>query len=187
MSNTIRTILEHAGDTPMKDLPVLMKALKMANILTPVKGNVTANQMLFRLMNNDPDVLNQTVTGILKPNTSKGVLHDCKTVVMWFMLVAISGAFAGANIYTAVSNGVLIGWEDMALTLIGPILVVLYDRGILSKENRDILNILAGNNPTLTVMESISQRIANGGKSKQVAPKKHEHVEVLKETKDVDY
>lgn len=186
MSNTIRTILEHAGDTPMKDLPVLMKALKMANILTPVKGNMTAAQMLYRLSNNDPEVLDQTITGILKPESSKGFLHDCKTFMMWFMLVVISGAFAAANIYTAVKNGVLIGWEDMALTLVGPILIVLYDRGIISKENRDILNALTGNNPTLTMMESISQRIANGsGKSRKVA--KHEHIEPKSEVKDVDY
>lgn len=184
MSNTIRAILEHAGDRPMKDYPVLMKALRMANVLTPVKGNMSASQLLINLSNNDPDVLDQSIPDILKPNSSKGTLHECKTVVMWLMMVIISAAFAFANIYIAITKGIMIGWEDMALTLTGPILVVLYDRGILSKENRDALNILTGSNPALTLMESVSQRIANGPASKQA---RHTHLERTVEKSDTDY
>lgn len=175
MANTIRSILEQSGDRQMKELPVMMKALKMANVVTPIKGNQTAKETLIRLSQNDPDILDKTIPSILRPNNTS---YDCKTIMMWVMLIVISTGFAITNIYIALKNNIIISWEDMALTLIGPLLVVLYDRGIISRENREVLALLAGNNPAMTMMESITQRIANGPKSNR---------RYKKDSNDVDY
>lgn len=163
---TIENILSSNLDKDVKDFPVVIKALRTAGVLTEIKKNMSCTTLLNQLNVNDPDVLDKTIVELLKPN-QKGLLHDCKSVAMWSMLILMSVAYTGTNIYNSIKTGVQIPWEDMILPLLAPLMVVLQERGIVSRENREMLATLAGNNPALTIMEALSQRIANGPANKQ--------------------
>lgn len=162
MSNpTIGNILEASNNTIMKDLPVVLKALKMAGVLTPIRNNMTAKDLLSQLRQNDPDVLGRTITQLLRPE-QKGLLHDCKSIAMWVTLIVVSISIAATNIYVSIMNNQLIPWEDSILSLLAPILIVLQERGVVSRENRDSLAAVTGNHPIPTIMEALATRIVSG-------------------------
>lgn len=162
MSNpTIGNILEASATTLMKDLPVVMKALKMSGVFTPIRNNMSAKDLLAQLRQNDPDVLAKTVTQLLRPE-QKGLFHECKSIAMWVTLIVVSLSVTATNIYVSIMNNQLIPWEDSILSLLAPILVVLQERGVVSRENRDNLAAMTGNHPIPTIMEALATRIVSG-------------------------
>ena len=187
MSNpTLRNILESSPNVKLTHYPILKRALIMGNVLVHLTKNSTTTSVLEELEKFDPDALDKTIYELLSlKQPSKGVLHDCKSVAMWVMMIVISVAYAIVNIYISYITQTMVDWDTMFLTLVGPILVVLYERGVLSKENREILNVLSGSSPTLTFMEAINQRIANGP-SKRSKRKQNENIEQTEITHQVD-
>lgn len=173
---TIENILSSNLDKDVKDFPIVIKALRIAGVLTEIKKNMSCSALLNQLNINDPEVLRKTIVEIMKPE-QKGMLHDCKSVAMWFMLILMSISYTGTNIYNSIKTGIQIPWEDMILPLLAPLMVVLQERGIVSRENREMLATLAGNNPALTIMEALSQRIANGPASKSIKNQRKKNVE----------
>lgn len=178
---TLELLLETAGEDKLKSLPLVVKALRICSI-TPFKLSDSANKHLEKLRTNEPDVLEKTVKEILTPE-KKGSLNNCVTYLMVVMMVIMSVGFAGTNIYISLSTKTIIEWYDMLMPLIGPVFIVWYDRGILRKENKDMLMALLGQAPQLTMMESISRRIA------PKPPRVHqevieEHTQIDKRTTD---
>lgn len=175
---TLELLLETAGSDKLKSLPLVVKALRICSI-TPFKLSDTADKHLEKLRVNEPDVLEKTVKEILMPEKN-GTLNNCVTYLMVVMMVIMSVGFAVTNIYISLITKTILEWFDMVIPLIGPVFIVWYDRGILRKENKDMLMALLGQSPQLSVLESISHRIS---------PKNHkevieEHTQIDKRTTD---
>lgn len=184
---TIETILELNKRLKLKDIPVLSRALKLHGVVTPLKSNDTIEHVLDKLRVNDPDVLSMTVREILHPRSrTEEWCSNIKSVIMWFVLIIMSGAYTASNIYISVTSMTPIQWEDMFLPLISPILLVLHERGVVSKENRDTLSAISGLHPAMTLLESISQRIANVPNTAVTSTAKVEKSEAPK-IKETDY
>lgn len=160
----------------MKELPIIYRALQLGNVLVPIKSGYTAKYVLEEIQQYDPLILDKTIPELINPAQPTGVFHECKTTAMWVMMILMSTAYAINNIYISFTTGTILEWDMMVLTLIGPIVIVLYDRGVISRENREVLSLLAGNTPTLTLMESISQRIASGPQRERVYKRKEKTI-----------
>ena len=158
---TIGKILETTPDVPMRELPVIMKALTLSDTITPISEDMTAGEVFKLLSQHEPDVLRKTVAEILRPSSSgSGLSERCKSIIVWALLTFITFAYVGVNTYVAIKTMTTIPWEDMLLPFIGPISIALHERGVTSKENRSSLSAALGGAPILTVMEAVSQRIA---------------------------
>lgn len=184
---TIGNILELNKHLKLKDLPVITKALKLYGVLTPLRNNESVDHVLNQLRQNDPEVLGKTIKELLNPrSTTDEWCSNAKSIIMWLMLMIMSGAYTASNIYISMTTMTAIPWEDMFLPLIGPILLVLHERGVVSRENRDTLSAISGVHPAMTLLESISQRIANG--PPVVAKRKNRtEVDEAPKVKDEDY
>lgn len=159
---TVQSLLETTTVSKIKDLPVLLKGLYVYGVITPIKPNMSPTELLHQLSIYDPDILSLTIKDLITHEKQKdSFCNTAKVVVMWVMLVLMAGAYSFTNVYISIKQMTPIPWEDMVLPLIGPILLVLHERGVVSKENRDILSTLTGGHPALTFLESITQRIAN--------------------------
>lgn len=183
---TIGNILELNKHLKLKDLPVITKALKLYGVLTPLRNNESVDHVLNQLRQNDPEVLGKTIKELLNPrSTTDEWCSNAKSIIMWLMLMIMSGAYTASNIYISMTTMTAIPWEDMFLPLIGPILLVLHERGVVSRENRDTLSAISGVHPAMTLLESISQRIANG--PPVVKRKNRTEVDEAPKVKDEDY
>ena len=163
---TIGSILEQAGETKLRDIPVVLKALQMSHLIIKLSDKTPASEVYNQLLLNHPDVLDKTIADILKPPQANSITHNCKSIAMWSMMVLMSVAYTAVNIYIAFVKMEPVVWEDMLLPLIGPILIVLHERGVMSRENRETLAALTGKTPVLTMMDAVAQRIANPRNSK---------------------
>lgn len=176
---TVQNLLETTTVSKVKDLPVLLKGLYIHGVITPIKSNMSPTELLHQLSIYDPDTLSLTIKELIsheKQNDS--FCNTAKVVVMWVMLVLMAGSYAFTNVYISITQMTPIPWEDMVLPLIGPILLVLHERGVVSKENRDMLSTLTGGHPALTFLESITQRIANPARKVNRKPKKIDNPKV---------
>ena len=157
---TIGETLEQAGETTLDRLPVIVKALRVAGLITPIYLEETASQFKEKLALNEPEVLDLTVGELLKGN-SKTKEYQAITWIMTICLAVMALSVMGSNVYIAFTTGRILGWEDIILPFVGPLLVVWHERGITLKENRDMLNAVMGKSPSSTIMESVASRIRN--------------------------
>ena len=157
---TIGDILKATGEDKLETIPVVIRALRVAGTLTPVAPEDKAMDLLERIKLIEPEVLELTVSEILKDSThSKGSGYKTTTWIMTFCLAIMALSAMGMNVYIAFMTNHILGWDEIILPFIGPLLVVWHERGITLKENRDMLKAIMGKAPSSTIMESVASRI----------------------------
>ena len=89
---------------------------------------------------------------------------------MTFCLAIMALTAMGMNVYIAFKTNHILGWDEIILPFIGPLLVVWHERGITLKENRDMLKAMLGKAPSSTIMESVASRIkySNGNSVQRI-------------------
>lgn len=152
-SPTIEEVLERAGDAPMRTLTLPTRALRLVSSV-PIDPDTPANEHLEELRIYEPDVVQMTIAEIIKQN-NKGSNnnHRCSTVSMTIIMGVMALVLTGVQVYVAVKTLTLPQWNDMIIPLVGPLMIVWYERGILRKENRDMLQALLGRTP-MTMAEA---------------------------------
>lgn len=168
---TIGEILKRTAEDTVDNIPIIVRALKVAGVITPIHGNEKAKDLLEKLKDIEPEVLDLTVSEILKDNNQqKGSGYKTTTWIMTFCLAIMALSAMGMNIYIAFMTNHILGWDEIILPFIGPLLVVWHERGITLKENRDMLKALLGKAPSSTLMESVASRIkySNGATMQRI-------------------
>lgn len=174
---TIKQILEGAGQQKLKNLPFVVQALRLSTV-TSFKLTDTAEHHLKKLALHEPDVLQKTLKELLVPENNAHWAR-CSTHIMIAMMILMSLGFAATNIYVSLKTGNMLTWKDMLIPLIGPVFIVWYDRGLLRKENKDVILALMGRSPAMTFMESVSTRIASSSKQDEYRyPSRTRHDEI---------
>lgn len=182
-SPTLRDVLERAGKKPLQKLPVIRRVLNLSSMLE-FKQRDTAEYVISQLEQYEPTLLSKSVQEIINPeDKSKSKGHMCVTNIMVLAMILMSVGFFGANIYIAIHAMKIIPWQDMLVPLIGPVFLVWYDRGLLRKENRDVIAALMGKPPAMTFLESVTNRI---GRSRDYTRYDAEHSD-MGEVKDTSY
>lgn len=185
---TLRNVLELSGNTKLKDLPIIVNYLNLSSVV-PVKLNRTAAQHLELLMTYEPQILDKTLTELTKysgcDSDKHGNTYNCKSVLMWVTLAIMSLSYATVILYISLRNLVMPDWEDMVIPFIGPVLIVLHERGIVAKEGRDLLKALAGQAPAATIMEAVSKRIVNGPVNKKAQYKPNSSSKIHREVTEI--
>lgn len=145
-SPTLEMLLVNAGDRPMESLPLAMQALTLVSMI-PIDRNMSAKDHLEELRLNEPQILSYTVQEILQKNNPNIKNHRCSTVIMMVVMSCMALGYAAIQMYIAVKTQRLLGWHEMLVPILGPLMIVWYERGILRKENRDMLQALLGRTP----------------------------------------
>lgn len=157
---TIGDILNRTAEDTVDTIPVIIRALKVAGVITPINGDEKAKDLLAKIRDIEPEVLELTVSEILKDtNQQKGSGYKTTTWIMTFCLAIMALTAMGMNVYIAFKTNHILGWDEIILPFIGPLLVVWHERGITLKENRDVLKAMLGKAPSSTIMESVASRI----------------------------
>lgn len=153
---TIGQILINNRDSPMKKLVFVQNALVISSNIV-AKDKMKAGEVYKQLKAQDPSILDLTLNEALNPNArSKG--KSIMTVIMHVMLILMATGVCSVNMYISYQKGQVMAWDDMILSFLCPILIVLHDRGLLRKENKDTLLALLGRSPAPTIGEAIATR-----------------------------
>lgn len=151
-SPTLETLLVNAGDRPLGSLPLALQALSLVSMI-PVDHDTTARAHLEELRLNEPQILSYTIQDILQSGNPNIKNHRCSTVIMMVVMSIMALGYAAIQMYIAVMTKQLLNWQEMLIPILGPLMIVWYERGILRKENRDMLQALLGRAP-LSVSEA---------------------------------
>lgn len=145
-SPTIEQLLSNAGDKTLSQLPIVMRVLTLVSML-PVDSEELASKHLETLRLNEPHVLSYTIQEILQRNNPGNKQHRTSTIIMTVVMSIMAIGYAGIQMYIALSTKQLLQWNEMMVPILGPLMIVWYERGILRKENRDMLQAMLGKTP----------------------------------------
>lgn len=145
-SPTIEMLLVNAGDKPLSQLPLAVQALSLVSLM-PIDPSATAAEHLENLRLNEPHVLSYTVQQVLQQNNPNIKQHRISTIIMMVVMSIMAVGYAGIQMYIAVTTKQLLQWNEMMVPILGPLMIVWYERGILRKENRDMLQAILGRTP----------------------------------------
>lgn len=153
---TIGQVLLTNREKKLKEMTMMREAIRLSTHVT-FPDDMSLSEVYKELKEQDPDALSNTINEALNPG-SRSVGRNIMTVIMSLMLILMATSICAVNIYISLKTSQPIQWSNSIICLSCPILIVLHDRGLLRKENKDVLLALLGRPPIPTFGEAIAQR-----------------------------